>query len=284
MKGLSLDGRRWAAVAAVALATVLGGALRFEGLGTPGLWLDEILHYDVATWAARLPWYRWVLGFEFENGPLFYGSLLAGRAVAVDDAAAADRLAAALAGTVAIPLVAVAGTLAGGATVGVAAAWLLAAAPFHVFYSREGRPYALLALLSAILLIALLSRGQRLSARLGWGVALAAPYLAVSSFQLFAGTLLAAGACGLAGRGGGERTGKARLRDPGAPQEGAWTDRAAAEPASAKVAGEGTARNEGPEVPLLHINPEIPSVHGDPAVPLAQPGRAWRQLIRRSHR
>lgn len=196
-------GKTALAVGSVVLATVLGGALRFYGLGTPGLWLDEILHYDVATRAAGQPWYRWALGFEFENGPLFYASLLAGRAVR--DVAASDRLAAAVAGTATIPLVAAAGGLAGGATTGVVAAWLLAVAPFNVFYSREGRPYALLALLGALMLLAFLVRGRKASARLGWAAALAAPYLAVSAFQVLAGSLLAAAACALVERFAGKR-------------------------------------------------------------------------------
>lgn len=167
--------------------------LRLYGLGTPGLWLDEILHYDIAGRAAANPWQSWLLGFEFENGPLFYGSLLAGRAA--PDAETSDRLAEAVAGTATIPLLAIAGTLAAGTGAGVAAAWLLAVAPLHVFYSREGRPYALLALLATLLLIAFLARGRRTARLLGWGAALAAPYLAVSAFQVLAGGLLAALAC-----------------------------------------------------------------------------------------
>jgi hypothetical protein len=108
----------------------------------------------------------------------------------------ADRLAAALAGTLTIPLLGAAGALAGGSCVGVAAAWLLAAAPFHVYYSREGRPYALLTLLATLLLIAFLTPRRRLARRLGWGSALAAPYIALSAFAVLAGALAAAVVCG----------------------------------------------------------------------------------------
>jgi hypothetical protein len=181
-------------LAAVALATLLGGVLRLSGLGTPGLWLDEILHYDIASRAAGNPWHSWLLGFEFENGPLFYGSLLAGRVA--PGAETSDRLAEAIAGTATIPLIAIAGAMAAGTGAGVAAAWLLAVAPLHVFYSREGRPYALLALLATLLLIAFLARSRRTARLLGWGSALAAPYLAVSAFQVLAGGLLATVACG----------------------------------------------------------------------------------------
>jgi len=163
--------RRRVAVAAVALATLAGGALRFYGLGTPSLWLDEMIMYDVATRAEHNPWHAWITGFEFENGPLYIAS----------------------------PLVGIAATLAGGSVAGVAAAWLFAVAPFNVYYSREGRPYAILALLATLALLAFLARRRRTSLWLGAAVALAAPYLAVSAFQVLAGTILTAGLCALAG-------------------------------------------------------------------------------------
>src|SRR5947199_735349 len=189
--------RRRVAVAAVALATLAGGALRFYGLGTPSLWLDEMIMYDVATRAEHNKWHAWITGFEFENGPLYIASLLAGRVV--HGVEASDRLAAAIAGTLTIPLVGIAATLAGGSVAGVAAAWLFAVAPFNVYYSREGRPYAILALLATLALLAFLARRRRTSLWLGAAVALAAPYLAVSAFQVLAGTILTAGLCALAG-------------------------------------------------------------------------------------
>src|SRR6185369_3765625 len=100
----SANGARRLAVLAVVLATLLGGTLRFYGLGTPGLWLDEMLMYDVATQSKAQPWYAWLTGFEFENGPLYLGSLLAGRVVpGVHGLETSDRLAAAVAGTLTIP-------------------------------------------------------------------------------------------------------------------------------------------------------------------------------------
>jgi hypothetical protein len=227
-------------LAAVALATLLGGVLRLDGLGTPGLWLDEILHYDIAGRAAANPWHSWLLGFEFENGPLFYGSLLAGRVA--PGAETSDRLAEAIAGTATIPLIAVAGALAAGSGAGIGAAWLLAVAPLHVFYSREGRPYALLALLATLLLIAFLARRNRTSRLLGWGAALAAPYLAVSAFQVLAGGLLAALACAAV-----EQALRRARRRPGGGQAGAGGEarEAGAEPAVPEPGGEALAGRWG---------------------------------------
>ncbi len=51
---------------------------------------------------------------------------------------------------------------------GVLAAWLLAVAPLHVFYSQEVRMYALLILCSLVFIDALLVRLSRHGA---WGVA-----------------------------------------------------------------------------------------------------------------
>src|SRR5262249_49248240 len=70
----------------------------------------------------------------------------------------------------------------------------------HVYYSREGRPYALLTLLATLALLAFLVRGRKSATRLGWGVAIAGPYLAVSAFQVLAGMLVCAGLCAVVDR------------------------------------------------------------------------------------
>src|SRR5207237_3710554 len=44
----------------------------------------------------------------------------------------------------------------GGWAAGIAAAIVLAASPLHAYYSREARPYSLLMLLAALMLVALL--------------------------------------------------------------------------------------------------------------------------------
>jgi hypothetical protein len=129
--------------------------LRFDRLGVPSYWLDEILGDQLTThFATTAPWWQWLIGLEHEHGPLYYATQLAARAFGHDEFA--GRLPAALFGLAAIPLVFFAARELGGWAAGVAAAIVLAVSPLHVYYSREARPYALLMLLAAVMLVALL--------------------------------------------------------------------------------------------------------------------------------
>lgn len=139
-------------VSAAILAAVVGGAfVRFRGLGEPDLWLDEILHFRIATEAAGRPLVDWLIGFERENGSLFYALQLLARLLPSGLEFQA-RVIAALAGTATIWLIGEAGRKLAGDRVGVVAALLLAGSPLHVVYSREGRPYALILLATALFL------------------------------------------------------------------------------------------------------------------------------------
>lgn len=166
-----------AALLAATLAATLAVAafLRFDGLGVPSFWMDEILHQGLTARAAAQPWWKWLTGFEPENGPLYYlVQLVAG------DSEFAARLPAALFGLAAVLLVA--RREHGGAV----AAVLLAVSPLHVYYSREARPYALLMLLTAALLATLL-RARSLAAAIAlllamlYTAAVAAPVLAAAA-------------------------------------------------------------------------------------------------------
>src|SRR5207249_1779294 len=138
-------------LAAIAVAAFL----RFDQLGAPSYWLDEILGDQLATHhAATAPWWRWITGLEHEHGPLYYATQLAARVAGHDEWS--GRLPAALFGLAAIPLVFFAGRELGGWAAGIAAAIVLAVSPLYVYYSREARPYALLMLLAALMLLALL--------------------------------------------------------------------------------------------------------------------------------
>jgi len=170
------------AYALLAAALIVAAYLRFKDLGVPSYWLDEILGDMLTTHhASTAPWWRWLTGLEHEHGPLYYLGQLAARAFGRGEFA--GRLPAALFGLAAIPLVFFAARELGGWAAGVAAAIVLAASPLHVYYSREARPYALLMLLTAVMLIALLR------ARTGLAVAAAIAMLYTSAV---AGPLLLA--------------------------------------------------------------------------------------------
>jgi len=143
------------AIALLLAAIAVAAFLRFDQLGAPSYWLDELLGDQLTTHhAATAPWWRWITGLEHEHGPLFYAAQLAARVTGHDEFA--GRLPAALFGLAAIPLVFFAARELGGWAAGIAAAIVLAASPLHVYYSREARPYALLMLLTAVMLVALL--------------------------------------------------------------------------------------------------------------------------------
>lgn len=143
-------------------ALSLGLFLRFDGLGEPSYWLDEILGAIVAMQAKSKTW-EWLTGVHPQHGPLYYALQLAFRGAGGSEWA--GRLPAALFGLAAIPLAWQAARL----TVGrdligapAAAALLLATSPLHVYYSREARPYAMAMFLTASVIVALLSSARPL--------------------------------------------------------------------------------------------------------------------------
>ena len=125
----------------------IAGFFRFDGLGVPSYWLDEILHQNITTSAESQPWWRWLTGFERENGPLYYATQVAGRLFGTSEFA--GRLVPALFGVAAIVLVAL---------ISRTAALLLAVSPLAVYFSREARPYSLFTLLAAALIVLLLRK------------------------------------------------------------------------------------------------------------------------------
>ena len=147
-------------LALLGVIVAAGAWLRFHELGVPSLWLDEMLSDDVATSALRQPWWRWIAAtFEPEHGPLFHASLLAGRMFARPETSA--RLIAAICGTATIPLVWIAARRLAGPATAIGASMLIAVSPLNVYYSRDGRPYALLMMLTAAVIAAF-------AARAGW--------------------------------------------------------------------------------------------------------------------
>lgn len=138
-------------VAYLAFVIAVAAWLRFDGLGAPSFWLDEILHYDIATDFRHLPWWKWIIGPDGENGSLYYLSGLAGRFLRSPEASA--RLAPAVFGLATVA----AGWFAARKVdrqhaVAIVFVLLLAVSPLHVYYSREARPYSLLMLLATLAL------------------------------------------------------------------------------------------------------------------------------------
>ena len=132
----------------LALAVAVAAFLRFDHLGEPSYWLDEILHQTLTTSFAEHPWWRWIVAFHDEHGTLYYLTQLATRLFGTSEAA--GRSAAALLGVATIPMVWVTSRSTR------AAALLVAVSPMHVYFSREARGYALLMFLTAALIVVLL--------------------------------------------------------------------------------------------------------------------------------
>ena len=142
----------------IVAATCLGAWLRLRQLGVPSFWLDEMIHFDAATGAMKQPLWQWLAISALENGPLFYATQLIGRMVLPMEASA--RIAPALCGIAAIPLMWFAAKAAGGRAAAYAGTLLLAVSPLHVYYSREGRPYALVVVIAAAMLVVVLRGGS----------------------------------------------------------------------------------------------------------------------------
>ncbi len=129
----------------LAAVILVAAFLRFDGLGVPSYWLDEILHQYLTTDAAAQPWWRWITGFSPEHGPLYYASQLAARPFGASETA--GRFPAALLGLATVPMVWLA-VRRRDAVAAAVSAILLAVSPLHVYYSREARAYALLMFLT----------------------------------------------------------------------------------------------------------------------------------------
>ncbi len=138
--------RRWFFPVLIAGITCFAAWLRLHALGAPSLWLDEILNVGISRALSSLTVVDWLIGFERENGPLYFAfhGLALRLPLGVE---AAFRLPSAILGIAAIPAIAWTASRSDRSRLtGACAALLLAVSPFHVFYSREGRPYALLVL------------------------------------------------------------------------------------------------------------------------------------------
>jgi len=142
--------------------TLLGFALRLYRLGESSLWMDEAF-----TWfRASLPVGEGLRALlAVMNHPPLHQLLMA-LVVRVDSSEFFLRIPSVMAGVVALPVIYRVGRQLGGRRLGMSAAALLAVNPFHVWYSRDARDYAFVALLALLVfdLFLQLLRGRRV-----WG-------------------------------------------------------------------------------------------------------------------
>ena len=128
--------------------TLLAAAIRFHNLGSDSFWFDEILTLNSAQSGFRSAF------TVRDHPPLLY--LLSSLSIqTLGTSEATLRLISMLAGTASVALLGWWGIIANRDRAGLWAALLLAFSPFHLRYSQEARPYALLMLFSLLTVICL---------------------------------------------------------------------------------------------------------------------------------
>ena len=188
---------RWLYFLVLLLVFAAGAYLRFDGLGEPALWHDEIHHVNKVRLLQQMPLNKWLwrIPSDVENGQIYYLTQILSLSLAEGETGV--RLMPAIFGLLTLPLMAFAGHILGGRLLSVVASLLLAISPLHVYYSREGRPYALLMLIAVALLVTLLLRGSRTGVVLAYGICIVGALVGVhfapilGSFGLITGLALA---------------------------------------------------------------------------------------------
>ncbi len=161
----------------------LAALLRFIGLGTQSLWVDEIYSVELTNWPLDM-----ILRVQDGHPPLF--ALLHVLVAHWIDADMAGRLIAAVAGVLAVGVLVQLVTEVWDVRTGVVAGVILAVSPLHVWYSQEGRSYAVVVLIATAASWALV-RGMRGG---GWQAWLAFGLLSLSGLfthYLYSGLLFA---------------------------------------------------------------------------------------------
>jgi 4-amino-4-deoxy-L-arabinose transferase-like glycosyltransferase len=129
------------------MVTLLAAVLRFFRLGGQSLWVDEAMSWQTIRPGADLAFIEQIT--DAIQGPLYLA--LTWPLLRVADSEVMLRLIPALAGVVAVPLFALTVQRLFDARSARLAALLLALSPFHVWYSQEGRGYALLLLFTILM-------------------------------------------------------------------------------------------------------------------------------------
>jgi 4-amino-4-deoxy-L-arabinose transferase-like glycosyltransferase len=132
---------------AVALLTVLAGALRFTNLGLQSLWIDEALTTSVLD-PSLADTFDTLVDRE-ATPPLYYAVAWIWTQV-LGEGDVALRSLSALLGTATVPAAYLAGARLASRRAGVIAAALVATSPYLIWYSQEARSYALAMLLAAL--------------------------------------------------------------------------------------------------------------------------------------
>lgn len=144
---------------------VIAAAIRLYRLGDDSLWNNEILSHQRATVNPRAAYTLLKEGTHppgYSQGVLrpwlFFG-----------DSEWMQRLPSAVFGVVTVALTAVLGVRLAGRHAGLIAAAVLAVMPLHLYYSREGRMYALLGLVTIAWIMALVRAHER-GTRADWAI------------------------------------------------------------------------------------------------------------------
>ena len=127
---------------AVWLATAFGAVLRFVALDDQSLWYDEVYSVQMVKWPLSV-----ILTVRDGHPPLFHVIL---SAIAPWLGEHSGRVLSAVIGAATIPLLALLGMRFYDRATGSLTAWMLAISPLHVWYSREGRMYALYVLFAVL--------------------------------------------------------------------------------------------------------------------------------------
>lgn len=167
---------------ALAAITLLAALLRFPTLDVQSLWLDEAVSAQMVAGDLGELFHS----LEFEASPPLYYLLAFGWTKLFGTGEVAFRSLSALAGVLTVPVVFLAARELGGRRAGVIGAALAAVSPALVWYSQEGRTYALTILLTGLgflfFLRALKAGG---SGALAWWAALSAAAIATHYFAVF---------------------------------------------------------------------------------------------------
>lgn len=151
----------WAAAVAI---TTAGAAIRFSGLNSRSLWLDEVLSSEATAFSSLGELMVWVRSW-IDLMPVYpvITWLLRG----FGDGEILLRLPSAVAGTLAILALFILARSLYGSTVGLMSAAILAVLPFAVWFSQEARNYAFL-MVFTILQMLFAYRARTRNALLDW--------------------------------------------------------------------------------------------------------------------